>query len=101
MRTWPSRTGSDGCGWRPRLPRTWFAASLDDRFPDQLRDVEDEVRLRLLGVGRVADLADADAYGIVEPPVWLSVTGVEDRPDDLTAPGRIRAPISVELEHDR
>ena len=71
-----------------------------DRFPDQLGDVEDEVGLRLPGVRGRANLADADAHRIVEPPILRRVAGVKDRPDDLAAPGWIGPPIPVPLEHD-
>ena len=47
--------------------------SVFDRFPDELGDVEDEVRLSLGRVGGFADLANAGAYDIVQSPVALVV----------------------------
>src|SRR4051794_25955695 len=70
-----------------------------DRLPDQLGDVDDEVGLGLRRVGWAADLADAHADGVVEPPVLVGVAGVEDRADDLAAPRWIGATVAVPLEH--
>src|SRR5690348_6224816 len=47
-----------------------------------------------------ADLADADADGVVQPPVGLAVGQVEHGADDLAAPGRIGTPVPVPLDHD-
>src|SRR5205085_11091007 len=47
-----------------------------------------------------ADFADADAYRVIQPLVRRGVAGVEDRADDLAAPGRISAPVPAPLEHD-
>src|SRR4051794_21362488 len=80
----------------------WLTVALvGDRLPDQLGDVEDEIRLGLRRIGRGAHLANAHAHRVVEPPVPVGVAGVEDRPDDLAAPGRVGAPVAVPFDHDR
>ena len=68
-----------------------------DRFPDELCDVEDEIGLPLLAVSWRTDLADTDADGNVESPVLLRVAQMKDGADDLSTPGRVRAPIPVPL----
>ena len=88
----------DAVAYTSRESGGWF--SVRDRFPDQLGDLEDKVGLQLPGVRGCANLADADAHRIVEPPILRRVAGVKDRPDDLAAPGWIGPPIPVPLEHD-
>ena len=63
-------------------------ASVGDGFPDQLGDVEHEIGLGLIGIDRRAYLAYADADDVVEAPVLLGVTEMEDRADDLPPPRR-------------
>ena len=74
---------------------TLARASVCDRFPDQLGDVEHEVGLDLLRVGRHAHLADTDTHDIVESPVRLGVAEMEDRPDDLSTSGWVCTPVPM------
>jgi hypothetical protein len=45
--------------------------SLGDRLPDQFGDIDDQIRPALIWVARRADLADADADGIIQPAIRL------------------------------
>src|SRR6188472_1219074 len=72
-----------------------------DWFPDQLGDVEDEIGLPLVQICLRAHLADTDTDGVVESPVLLGVAEMEYGTDDLPPSRRVRAPVSMQLEHDR
>src|SRR6516225_10169121 len=82
-------------------PPCFSGRSVGDGFPDQLRDVDYQVRCGLARIGGCADLAGADADGVVQPAIGLAVGQVKDRPDDLTAFRRVGAAIPVPLHHDR
>jgi hypothetical protein len=71
-----------------------------DRLPHQLGNVENEVGLRLRGIGST-DLTNADADDVVEAPVWLGLGQVEDGADDLASTDGIGASVAVPLEEDR
>ena len=71
-----------------------------DGFPDELGDVDDKIGSGLAWINGPADLAGADADGVVQPAVGLAVGQVEHRPDDLTMFGRVGAPVPVPLHHD-
>jgi hypothetical protein len=89
---WPGQPAPAGRG----LP----ALSVGDGFPDQLGDIDDEIRSFLIGIAGRAYLADTGADGVVQPAIGLAVGQVKYRPDDLTAPWRIRAAIPMPLKHD-
>jgi hypothetical protein len=48
-------------------------ASVGDGFPYQLGDIDDEIGSGLTLVARCANLADADADDVVQPPIGLAV----------------------------
>src|SRR3984957_1644869 len=83
-----------GRGW---AAGAWFG----DGLPDQLGDVEDQIRGGLTRLASIANLTDAYADHVVEPAVGLAVGHVRQRAYDLAAPRRVGAPIPVPLNHDR
>ena len=76
-------------------------ASVGDGFPDQLGDIDDEIRSGLPGIAGDADLAHADADDVIQPAIGLTVGQMKHRPHDLTATRRVGATIPVPLNHDR
>jgi hypothetical protein len=74
-------------------------ASFGDGLPDQLGDVEDQIRSGLTRLAGIANLTHTDADHVVEPTVGLTVSRVKQRAYDLTALRRVGAPISVPLNH--
>jgi hypothetical protein len=63
-------------------------ASFGDRLPDQLGDVEDQIRSGLARLASIANLTCAYADHVVEPAVGLAVGRVKQRAYDLTALGK-------------
>jgi hypothetical protein len=74
--------------------------SLVDWFPDELGDIDHQIRSRLLGVGWPADLPDAHAHHVIQSAVAFVIAEVENRPHDLSTTRRIRAPVAMPFEHD-
>jgi hypothetical protein len=70
------------------------------QLPDQLGDIDDQIRPGLTRITRIADLAGAHADDIVQPAIGLAVGQVKHRPHDLTASRRVGAPVPVPLHHD-
>ncbi len=71
-----------------RLPEAARAPSLRHRLPDELGDVDHEVRFPLVRIGWGAYLADAGADDVVQPLAALVVAEVEDRAGDRRRPSR-------------
>jgi hypothetical protein len=71
--------------------------SVGDRFPDQLGDIDDEIGFGLAWVARRSDLADTDADDVVQPPIWLAIGQVEQRPTTWRRPGGVGAAIPMPL----
>src|SRR3984957_19935605 len=84
-------------GRRERAAR----ASFGDGLPDQLSDVEDQIRPGLTRLASIANLTCTYADHVVEPTVGLAVGRVKQRAYDLTAPRRVGTSIPVPLNHDR
>src|SRR5215467_6754753 len=99
---WPGRHTTEApSARRPRQAKAPAEMSVGDWFPDQLGDIDDQIRSGLGWVTGRADLAIADADDIVQPPVGLAVGQVKQCPDDLTASRWVSAAITVPLHHDR
>src|SRR6266853_4819195 len=75
-------------------------SSAGDGFPDQLGNIDDEIRGRLTWIAGCADLAGADADDVVQPAIGLAVGQVKHCPHDLAASRRVGAPVPVQLHHD-
>src|SRR3954465_7793469 len=73
--------------------------SVDDRFPDEFGDINHQVGLTLRII-RSANLADAYALDVIEPPVRMAVARMAHRTDDLPAPCWICAAIPLEIYQD-
>jgi len=52
-------------------------SSVVDRLPNELGDVDHEIRLGLVGIRWPAHLSDAYAYDVVQPPISFVVAEVE------------------------
>ena len=63
-------------------------ASFGDGFPDQLGNIDDEIRSGLTWIAGSADLAGTDADDVVQPTAGLAVDQVKHRTDDLAASRR-------------
>ena len=74
--------------------------SVGDGFPDQLGDIDDQIRSGLTWIARIANLAGTDADDVVQPGIWFAVGQVKHRSHDLTASQRVSAPVPVPLHHD-
>jgi hypothetical protein len=61
--------------------------SVGDGLPDQLGDIDDQIRPGLTWIARCADLVGADR--VVQPVTGLADGQVKDRPDDLAAFRRV------------
>ncbi len=64
---------------RRRVIRRWL--------PDQLGDIDDEIRSGLTRITRIANLADADADDVVQPATGLAVGQVKHCPTICLRPG--------------
>ena len=62
--------------------------SFGDGFPDQLGNIDDEIRSGLTWIAGGADLAGTDADDVVQPTAGLAVGSVKHRTDDLGASRR-------------
>src|SRR5947209_10459674 len=65
---------------------------LDERVPDELRNVENRLAR--------AHLACPDAHHVVEPPVSLVIAQVRGGGDNLSSLRRIGAAVAKVVEHD-
>ncbi len=76
-------------------------ASFGDGFPDQLGNIDDEIRSGLTWIAGGEDLAGTDADDVVQPTVGVAVGQAKHRTDDLAASRRVGAAVPVPLHHDR